>query len=84
MPHILDTAAWIYFRQGNFSKALDLLVGVEDKVKKAPLISYHLGMIYFELGEKEKAEEYLERSVGSKEEFPGKKEAREALMRLSD
>jgi len=44
---------------------------VEDKVKEAPIIQYHLGMIHLKLGEKEKASEYLNGALTSKGDFDG-------------
>ena len=65
--NLLDTAAWIYYRKGNFKKAFDLLFGLGDKIKDAPVINYHLGMICFKSGEMKKAKKYLQVSLKRKE-----------------
>ena len=77
--HVLDTEAWICYRKGDYEKARDILLGVEEKARDMPVISYHLGMILLQLGEKEKAMGYLESAVNSKETFPGIEEARAVL-----
>jgi len=76
---LLDTAAWIYYRKGEFEKAKSLLAPVEDKGRLIPEMGYHLGMIYARMGEKEKAKELLQTALNSKMEFTGKKDAEKAL-----
>jgi len=82
-PHILDTAAWVYYRQGKYEKARDLLISVEDKSRDMPSINYHLGMIYLELGEKKEAEKYLRLALKSETPFPEKETAQNALHSLN-
>jgi tetratricopeptide (TPR) repeat protein len=79
VAQLLDTEAWIYYRKGDYEKARDILLGVVEKVRDIPVANYHLGMILLHLGEKEKAREYLQLAVNSKEPFPGKEEAKNAL-----
>jgi tetratricopeptide (TPR) repeat protein len=84
LPHILDTGAWVYYRQGKYEKARDLLVGVEEKVSDMPSINYHLGMIYLQLGEKSKAENYLKSAVKSETPFPEREAAQKSLASLNE
>ena len=55
---------------------------IEEKARNVPTIHYHLGMVYLGLGEKGKANNYLQMAVKSKEDFQGKKEAEKILKEL--
>jgi tetratricopeptide (TPR) repeat protein len=84
LPHIVDTAAWVYYRQGKYEKARDLLMQVEEKVSDIPSINYHLGMIYLQLGDKRKAEKHLRLALQSEEPFPEKEDAKDTLQSLKE
>jgi len=56
---------------------------VEEKARSVPVISFHLGMIYHNLGEDDKAREYLELALDSEEAFPGRAEAEKILKELT-
>ena len=77
----MDTAAWVYYRAGEYDKALELLSGVEEKIKQVPEALYHLGMIHKELGNREKALNYLQEALAS-ENFAAPKDAAAALREL--
>ena len=79
IPHIQDTGAWVYYRQGEYEKARELLSRVEGKAGDNPAMSYHLGMIYLKLGEKAKARKNLQQALNSKEPFHHREEAKKAL-----
>lgn len=79
---MVDTAAWIYYRKGDLARARDLLLGVEEKFDNRPTVYYHIEIIYFNLGQKGKAKEYLQMAIESKESFPGRQEAAKALKEL--
>lgn len=74
-PYIMDTAAWIYYQQGNYEKAGGLLPFLEEKAARIPDMSYRLGMIYLKLGEKMKAREHLWSALNSRQFFYGKEDA---------
>ncbi len=80
-PVLMDTAAWVYYRAGEYDKALELLTGVEEKIKQVPEALYHLGMINKELGNREKALSYLQEALAS-EKFVAPKDAEAALQEL--
>jgi predicted Zn-dependent protease len=81
-PNMIDTAAWVYFRQGKYEKARDLLTAAEGTAKESPVISFHLGMIYHRLGKDDEAREYLQNALESEEAFAGRKEAEATLKGL--
>lgn len=64
----IDTQAWIYFRQGKYGQALDLLQSLSPEIiKKNPEIGYHIGAVLHQLGRTDEALSYLEQA---KSEWP--------------
>jgi len=71
--HVLDTAAWVDFWRGRatgrkppvrwrLKRALKRLQQAHQILPDNPDINYHLAMVYMELGETEKAQQYLEKA----------------------
>lgn len=71
--HVLDTAAWVDFWQGRttgrrpavrwrLKRALARLHQAHQMLPDNPDIAYHLAMVYTELGQNEKAQQYLEKA----------------------
>ncbi len=81
-PEIIDTLAWIKYRKGEYKEALHLLKNLEEKGDLSPIISYHLGCIYYHLGERKKAMFYLQKALNQEEQFIGRKEAQELFYKL--
>lgn len=79
-PILWDTLAWIYYRKGEYGKALPLQVKVVEKSPDVPIYHYHLGMIYLKTGERAAAAEHLQKAVNSGKDFVGLEEARSALI----
>ncbi len=79
---LLDTVAWIAYKQGNYEKAKEILTRVV-KLESASIVNqYHLGMAYFKLNDKPKASEYLQKAIDSKVNFDGLDEAKETLKKI--
>ena len=73
-----DSLAWVYYRKGEYQKALDLLKGLDDEFINANAdVSYHLGAVYAALGRMQQALPYLQRAA------PQIKDAAKMLKRLS-
>ncbi len=73
----IDTQAWVYFKQKNYTAAEDLLKSIPQEVLQAnPEIAYHLGAVYFETGNREQAKIYLEMAL------PTQKEAKKLYKKL--
>ncbi|MCK4378904.1 MAG: hypothetical protein KAW01_06145, partial [Deltaproteobacteria bacterium] len=81
-PVVVDSAAWVYYKLGDYALARDLLLGVKDKLDKIPIGQYHLGMACLKLDDRRQAKEWLAKSVSSKEEFSGRKNALKLLKTL--
>ncbi len=82
VPEIVDTWAWIRYRQGDYNEAKDLLMRVEAKGKNIAAFNYHLGMVLYRLGEKSNAVKYLELALKGDDVFPGRNEAESTLNDL--
>lgn len=78
----LDTAGWVYYRKGDYSKAVGILKAVVDKAPQVPVFHYHLGMAYLKKGDKNLAREHLSKAVGEDAAYDGVEEARSALAGL--
>ena len=81
-PFLLDTLGWIHFRLNQLDKALPILEKAAEKSQNIPVISYHLGATYNQLGDKEKAKTNLEIALKDNPDFPGVEEARALLVQL--
>ena len=82
-PSYLDTLGWVYYKRGEYEKALSALLQADVLAPQQPLIHYHLGAVYFEKGDSDIARKYLEKVVKSKQEFKGAGDAKRMLAELS-
>ena len=80
----MDTVGWIAYKQGNYEKAKEMMLKVLDQQPNSVVTQYHLGMIYYKLGEKTKSAEYLEKVVDDKLAYPGKDEAKATLKKIKE
>ncbi len=68
-PHYLDSMAWYYYLTGNPKKALENM-RIPLQMEEMPAeISYHIGLIYKELGEEAKARTYLLQTIETDDGF---------------
>ena len=81
-PAFLDTAGWVYYRQGDYDKAVKIFKGVVEKAPKVPVFQYHLGMAYFKQGNKAAAREHLSKATNGDYTYQGIEEARTTLKSL--
>ncbi|MGZ4998874.1 MAG: tetratricopeptide repeat protein [Methylomonas sp.] len=79
---MLDTVAWIAYKQGNFEKAKEIMLKAAVLDPAAPVNNYHLGMIYFKLNDNAKAAEHLKKAVDSKVAFDELDVAKETLKKV--
>ncbi len=72
-----DTQAWIFYLQGKYAPALDLIKAIPHEVLEAnPEMAYHAGMIYAAAGQEELARTYLQLAADG-----GWKEAKKELKK---
>jgi len=81
-PAFLDTAGWIYYRKGDYTRAAEILKAVVEQSPDVPVFQYHLGMTYLKLGDKAAASEHLTRATDGDFAYEGIEEARAALKSL--
>ena len=60
---IIDSLAWIYYRQGEFNKAIEELTRAMKYVPDDPTIHEHLGEVYLKKVQKQLAKEEFLRSI---------------------
>jgi len=84
-PLLLDTLAWVYYRQGKFDQALAIM----DRAMAAPTplppqMHYHHGALLSRMGMKARAREALEKATASNTPpYTGLEEARAMIATLS-
>jgi len=81
-PYMLDTVAWIAYKQRDYEKSRQLLLKVIELNSDIAVSHYHLGMVYFKQGDKMRAKEDLQKAINKKEDFNGLAEAKETLNAL--
>ena len=81
-PSVLDTAGWIYYLQGELSKAEPSLLRAVRLDPFDPQIQYHLGLLLLKQGRQAEAREALERSLRSSRIFSEAADARSELQSI--
>ncbi len=81
-PHVSDTMGWIYHRLGHQWKAVAELEHAVSLHPHNPVFNYHLGAVYLEAGEPQKAKAFLKRALRSGSSFPGAEEAKRLIESL--
>ncbi len=59
----IDTLGWILFKKGNVNEALEKLLHANQIGGDDPVMTEHLGDVFFKLGENEKAKKMWEKSL---------------------
>ena len=59
----IDTLGWILFKKGNVNAALKKMIHANQLTSDDPVLTDHLGDIYYKLGQPEKAKEMWEKSL---------------------
>ncbi len=57
LPQFKDTLGWIYYREGDYKSAVQLLESASGAMPNLALVHYHLGMSYLAAGDAQKANE---------------------------
>ena len=78
-PGVADTLGWVMYKRGIFDKAIGLLKeSSEGFGNKNPQVIYHLGMAYYQSGQRSQARVTLTRALASGK-FDGSDEAQKIL-----
>ncbi len=81
-PSVMDTMGWVYYKKGFYDLAIAEFLDSIEKNPEIPAVHYHLGLAYYETGEKEKAKEALETALNLDDAFDGADRAKEILTEL--
>jgi tetratricopeptide (TPR) repeat protein len=81
-PFYLDTLALTYLKRGEPDKAVPVLERAVLIKDKAPVVTYHLGLAYHQLGRTADAVEKLKVATASEAQFEGIEEAQALLEEL--
>lgn len=83
--NIADILAWSYYENGNFKEAAQASEKTLQLGTEYAQFYFHTGMIAYELGDLEKAKQYLEKALALNPYFSlkGAKTARETLEKVA-
>jgi len=85
-PSIGDTYGWVLLKLGKTQQAIEKLTWAVGKAPDHPTIMYHLGVAYYQAGDKPRAIEWLRRALASTGRFASptdRDEAQELLAEVS-
>jgi len=82
-PTCADTLGWIFYKRGDYARALSLLQEGVDGQPSDPEVQCHLGMAHYMLGQEGLARQSLQFAVSSPVAFSSKDDARQRLAVLS-
>lgn len=63
VPALQDTYGWILHRQGNSEEALPILESAAQGLPGDPIVQYHLGQVYLEVGRRDDALAQFRKSI---------------------
>jgi tetratricopeptide (TPR) repeat protein len=82
--YIIDSLGWVYFKRGEYEKALIEIDKAYQKLPNDPTIAEHLGDVYAILKNYAKAKEHYERSITLEKDNEKKKIIKKKLMELEE
>lgn len=83
-PYMQDTYGWLLFLRGQSQEAIASLRPAAERLNTNPLVQFHIGRVYEDLGQYSRARDALLRSIELSQETPfaGEAEARASLARV--
>jgi tetratricopeptide (TPR) repeat protein len=81
-PRVADTLGYIYLKKGLPENALGQFQMANEKLQDEPTILYHLALAMVDLKKGTDAVSYLNKSLGSTQQFNERKQAQELLTKL--
>jgi tetratricopeptide (TPR) repeat protein len=82
-PAFMDTVAWVYYKAGEYEKAVRLLEDIVKKAPNVPVFSYHLGMAYYKMDNYVQAKTALQAAVDADKHFFGFEQAHKTLTEIA-
>ena len=82
-PIIADTLGWLFYRQGDYQQATQLLQQAAANGPTNPEVQFHLGMAQYMMGNRGVARTAFEKAIAAEGEFPWKSEAQARLTALT-
>ena len=74
---------WVLVRSGETEKGLKELQEASERLRRDPLVLYHLGMAYYKKNDLKEAKKALQAAVQISKNFPGADHALEVLKNIS-
>ncbi len=81
-PVLLDTLGFVHLKMGHGQEAVRLFTQAIGHAPNHPLLNYHLGLAYYELGDRPLAKKYLSAAMSTKDAFDGRAKAEALLAQL--
>jgi tetratricopeptide (TPR) repeat protein len=82
-PYVADTLGWIFYKQGQYPRALGLLQESLEKEPNSVEVQMHVGMTYYMMEDEDLARIRLQQALSTDAVYPGKDEARQCLALLA-
>jgi Flp pilus assembly protein TadD len=76
---VLDTLGWVYFKRGNFEKAIENLKSSVELRPNSPTIRYHLGMAHYKNSDLNNALNEFRNSLAISERFNESSRSKEMI-----
>lgn len=80
--YITDSLGWVYYKRGNYGRALEWLTKAVKLIPDDPVILEHLGDLYLQLDRKEKALNFYQQSLKKKNAGTGPGPLKEKIRAL--
>ena len=81
-PLFIDTLGWVRFKMGQSEEAIRLMKNAVAKAPDISVLNYHLGMAFFQSGQRAEARTHLSRALKNSDLFEGRREAEQALSQI--
>lgn len=81
-PLFIDTLGWVRFKMGQQEEAIRLMKYAVAKSPEISVLNYHLGIAFFQSGNRAEARTFLSKALKSAEAFDGRQEAEQVLAQL--
>lgn len=82
-PYFLDTLGWIHLKLGHREEAIRVMQLAVEKAPEHPVLNYHLGAAFVQVGRTKEARNHLQKALSASETFSGADEARTLLAGLN-